>query len=334
MDAAGGLAPTVGVCAACQALGVSRESYYRHRRPKRVPKPRPTPERALDKAERQQVLDTLHSEPFIDKAPAEVYATLLDEEIYLCSIRTMYRILDDNREVRDRRNQRRHPSYHKPVLTATAPNQIWSWDITKLLGPAKGIYYCLYLMLDIFSRYVVGWMVADTENAALAQRFIRETLEKHEILPGDITVHSDRGSPMTATSTAQLMATLGVTKSHSRPHVSNDNPYSEAHFKTLKYRPDFPDRFGSQQHAVGFHRDFIRWYNDEHRHSGIGLLTPASVHFGRAREILTQRQQILTAAFEKHPERFVRRPPRPPQLPTAVWINEPTEEETIETIAH
>ena len=334
MDAAGGLCSSVGVRTACQALGIPRESYYRRGRPKPEPKPRPTPQRALDKAERQEVLDTLHSEPFIDKAPAEVYATLLDKQSYLCSTRTMYRILEDNREVRERRNQRRHPTYHKPVLTATGPNQVWSWDITKLLGPAKGIYFCLYLMLDIFSRYVVGWMVANTENAALAERFIRETLDKHEILPGKTTIHSDRGSPMTATSTAQLMATLGVTKSHSRPHVSNDNPYSEAHFKTLKYRPDFPDRFGSQLHAVSFLRGFIHWYNDDHCHSGIALLTPANVHFGKAPQILAQRQEVLTAAYEKHPERFVRRPPRPPELPKAVWINQPTEEETIKTTTH
>jgi putative transposase len=324
----------VGIVAACQALGVARESYYRDRRPKRIPKPRPTPKRALGQSERQEVLDTLHSESFVDKAPAEVYATLLDNKAYLCSTRTMYRILEDNREVRERRNQRRHPTYHKPVLTATAPNQVWSWDITKLLGPVKGNYFCLYLMLDIFSRYAVGWMVAETENAALGQRFIRETLDKHQVLPGTITIHSDRGVPMTATSTAQLMATLGVTKSHSRPHVSNDNPYSEAHFKTLKYRPDFPNRFGSQQHCLSFMRDFIRWYNDEHRHSGIGLLTPASVHFGQAPQILAQRQEVLTAAYETHPERFVRRPPRPPELPTAVWINQPTEEDTIDTVAH
>ncbi len=334
MNAAGGLASDVGVRAACQALGIPRESYYRRGRPKREPRPRPTPQRALDQEERQAVLDTLHSEPFVDKAPAEVFATLLDNKSYLCSTRTMYRILEANREVRERRNQRRHPTYHKPVLTATGPNQVWSWDITKLLGPAKGTHFCLYLMLDIFSRYVVGWMLANTENAALAERFIRETLEKHEVLPGKMTIHSDRGTPMTATSTAQLLATLGVTKSHSRPHVSNDNPFSEAHFKTLKYRPDFPDRFGSQQHAVSFLRDFIHWYNDEHCHSGVGLLTPASVHFGQAPKILAQRQEVLTAAYQTHPERFVRRPPRPPELPETVWINQPPEEEIAETGAH
>jgi putative transposase len=269
------------------------------------------------------VLDVLHAERFVDKAPAEVYAALLDEGRYLCSIRTMYRILHDAQEVRERRNQLRHPAYVKPQLVATGPNQVWSWDITKLLGPAKWTYYYLYVILDIFSRFAVGWMLAHRENAGLAQRLIRETLLKWNVPRDQLVVHSDRGPSMRSQTVAQLLATLGITKSHSRPRVSNDNPFSESQFKTLKYRPEFPKRFASFQHALSFCRQFFPWYNQQHYHWGLGLLTPATVHFGLADSVLAARQRVLEAAHVAHPERFVRQPPKPLPLPKAVWINPP-----------
>jgi len=280
------------------------------------------------------VLDVLHSERFVDTSPAEVVATLMDEQEYLCSERTMYRILSSEDEVRERRNQLRHPHYAKPELLATGPNQVWSWDITKLKGPVKWTYFYLYVMLDIFSRYVVGWMIAQRENAQLAQRLIRESYEKENIEPGQLTIHSDRGSPMKAKSTGQFLADLGVTKSHSRPHVSDDNPYSESQFKTCKYRPGFPDRFGSQQHALGWGRVFFPWYNQEHRHSGIAMLTPEMVHRGLAEEVLSKRHEVALAAYHAHPERFVNGPPRQAGLPHAVWINPPQLGETTEGELH
>ena len=290
-----------------------RASYYRSKSPaRRVDESaRRPPARSLSQPQRQRVLEELHSERFVDKAPAEAYATLLDEGIYLCSVRTMYRILADADEVRERRNQVRRPNYKKPELLATGPNEVWSWDITKLLGPAKWSYFYLYVILDIFSRYVVGWMIASRESADLAKRLIRETVEKQDVAPDQLIIHSDRGPSMKSHGVAQLLGALGVTKSHSRPHVSNDNPFSESQFKTLKYRPDFPKRFGSQQDAHAFCQEFFRWYNDQHYHSGIGLLTPAMVHYGRVKNILRQRQQILDAAFAAHPERFVRGRPSP-----------------------
>lgn len=321
------LAVDLPVVPCCTALGVSRASYYRRQQPRRTPpapRTRPTPARALSSPERQAVLDTLHSERFVDRAPAEVYATLLDENTYLCSIRTMYRVLHQAQEVRERRNQLRHPRYQKPELLATTPNQVWSWDITKLLGPAKWTYFYLYVMLDVFSRYVVGWLLAQRESADLARRLIRESCDKQRLDPQQLTIHSDRGPSMRSQSVAQLLATLGVTKSHSRPHVSNDNPFSESQFKTLKYRPEFPDRFDSQEHGLDFCRTFFPWYNHEHHHWGLGLLTPAAVHFGQATQLLAARQNTLTAAYLAHPERFVRRAPKPLLLPTAVWINPPT----------
>ncbi len=281
------------------------------------------PTRALSVPQRQRVLEELHSERFVDKAPAETYAALLDEGVYLCSVRTMYRILSDADEVRERRNQVRHPHYQKPELLATGPNQVWSWDITKLLGPAKWTYFYLYVILDIFSRYVVGWMIASRESAHLAQRLIRETVEKQGVAQNQLIIHSDRGPSMKSHGVAQLLGALGITKSHSRPHVSNDNPFSESQFKTLKYRPDFPSRFGSQQDAHTFCREFFAWYNDEHYHWGIGLLTPAAVHDGRADEILAKRQTVLDAAYAHYPERFVNKIPSPPARPMAVWINPP-----------
>jgi putative transposase len=326
MDATEKLAPEVGTAGACRALGVARATLYRRRNPaepKSEERPRRRQPRALSQRERQDVLDVLHCDRFVDKAPAAVYASLLDENTYFCSIRTMYRILHDAREVRERRNQLRHPKYKKPELLATAPNQVWSWDITKLLGPAKWTYYYLYVILDIYSRYAVGWMLASRENADLAKRLIRDTIEKENVDAEKLTIHSDRGPAMKSHTVAQLLATLGVTKSHSRPHVSNDNPFSESQFKTLKYRPEYPHRFGSQEDAHGFTRRFFHWYNHEHYHWGIGLLTPAMVHYGQAAEALSARRQVLQAAYAAHPERFVRKPPEPPELPAAVWINPP-----------
>lgn len=324
MNATADLATLVGTVAACRALGVSRASYYRRRANVAAPAPdRPRPMRALSQEERHNVLAVLHSPRFVDKTPAEVYATLLDEGTYLCSMRTMYRILAAEDEVRERRNQLRHPQYEKPELLATRPNQVWSWDITKLLGPAKWTYYYLYVILDIFSRYVVGWMLASRENAQLAQRLIRETIARQLVQADELVIHSDRGSAMKSHAVAQLLATLGVTKSHSRPHVSNDNPFSESHFKTMKYRPDFPDRFGSHEDALAFCQQFFRWYNEDHYHSGIGMLTPAMLHHGQADAILAQRQCVLRAAYAAHPDRFVHKPPQPTSGPTEVWINRP-----------
>jgi len=325
MIAAEDLATTVGTAPACKALGVARAAIYRRRRPKAVrPRaPRPKPERALAAEERAAVLETLNSERFADKAPAEIQATLLDEGTYLCSVRTMHRILAENGQVRERRNQLRHPAYKKPELLATGPNQVWSWDITKLRGPAKSSHFSLYVILDVFSRYVVGWLVATGESAALADQLIAATCAKEKIVPGQLTLHADRGSSMTSKPVGFLLADLGVTKTHSRPHVSDDNPYSEAQFKTLKYRPDFPDRFGSLEDARAFCQRFFEWYNREHRHSGIAMLTPDAVHHGRAESVLAHRQAVLAAAYSARPERFVRRAPTPRAMPTEVWINKP-----------
>ena len=401
----------MGVRAACKALRVAHSTYYRRRRPKKTGQrqPRPTPARALSEAERTEVFEVLCSSRFADRAPAEVYATLLDEGVYLCSERTMYRILAENQAVRERRAQRSHPNHPKPEVVARAPNEVWSWDVTRLLGPRKGQYFYLYVILDIFSRYVTGWMVAERETAGLAGRLIEESCLKHGVRPQVLTLHSDRGSPMTAKCTAQLLADLGVTQSLSRPRVSNDNPYSEAQFKTnstaftwrcpecpsssdrsrpglapdaldavaaaeaartgcrvqvakdrrpvealrvlrrlarprssaagrpcssfttrssplpdeVKYHPGFPGRFSNIEEAKEFCRSFFPWYNTEHRHGGIGLLTPAQVHFGDAPEVIRQRQDVLAAAYAARPERFVAGPPRASELPAQVWINPP-----------
>lgn len=324
MEMLGEMGPKLGVAPMCAALDVRRATYYRRRRPKPRPSTRrPRPPRTLPAAERATVLDVLHEPRFADQAPAEVYSQLLDEKRYLCSERTMYRILAENQEVRERRNQLRHPAYSPPQLLATRPNQLWSWDITKLLGPAKWTYFYLYVILDVFSRYVVGWLVAHRESAVLAEKLIRVTCVRQGIVPGELTIHADRGSSMVSKPVALLMADLGVTKTHSRPHVSNDNPFSEAQFKTMKYRPEFPDRFGSIFHARGFCGTFFPWYNTEHHHSGIGLLTPEDVHFGRAPSRIAARAHVLAAAYAAHPERFVRGVPQPPAVPTAVWINPP-----------
>ena len=314
---------TMGTAAACDALGVAPATVYRQRQPAEPVAARPASPRALALSERQVVLDTLHTERFLDQAPAQVHATLLDEGVYLCSPRTMYRILDGADEVKERRDQVCRPHYAKPELMATQPNELWSWDITKLLGPAKWTYFYLYVILDVFSRYVVGWMVAPHESAALAERLIKDTCTKQAIEPGQLTLHADRGSSMRSKPVALLLADLGVVKTHSRPQVSNDNPFSEAQFKTLKYWPAFPERFGALEDARAFGQRFFAWYNDEHHHSGLGYLTPAMVHYGAAEGIRDQRQTVLAAAYGAHPERFVRGIPRPAELPHTVWINPP-----------
>jgi putative transposase len=317
------LAPTVGVTTACQDLGVPRSSLYRARQPLPPAKPRPKSSRALSEEERAEVRAVLNSERFQDCPPRQVYATLLDEETYLCHWRTMYRILKEHNEVSERRNQLKHPRYAKPELVATGPNQLWSWDITKLRGPAKWHYYYLYVILDVFSRYAVGWLLAEQESAKLAETLIAETCTKQHISRDELTLHADRGGPMKAKTVGQLLIDLGITKSHSRPHVPDDNPYSEAHFKTLKYHPDFPDRFGSFQEALTWARRFFPWYNHQFYHSSLGLLTPASVHYGQAEIILDHRQQVLQVAYQAHPERFVQGRPQQPTLPAEVWINQP-----------
>ena len=324
MQSVSELGPRLGIAPTCRALDVSRSSYYRRRRPQRALSRRPSP-RALSVGERREVLDTLDEPRFADLAPAQVYATMLDEGRYLCSERTMYRILQANQETRERRDQLRHPRYAAPELLATRPNELWSWDITKLLGPAKWTYFYLYVILDVFSRYVVGWMVAHRELALLAERLIAETCARQGIEEGELTIHADRGPSMTSKPVAFLLADLGVTKTHSRPHVSNDNPFSEAQFKTLKYRPDFPERFGSIQHARAHGTDFFQWYNFEHHHSALGLLTPAVVHHGLSQGVLQKRREVLTRAYVLRPQRFVKGAPKVAGPPLAVWINPPRE---------
>ena len=309
----------------CAGLGVGRASFYRWQRPR---SPSPTERihpRALSVNERQDVLGVLNSERFGDQAPGEVYATLLDEGRYLCSERTMYRILAEHQQVRERRDQLRHPRYQAPELIAGRPNEVWSWDITKLMGPAKWTYFYLYVILDIFSRYVVGWMLAYRESGELAKKLIEQTIERYNIFPGTLTVHADRGAPMRSKVVAFFLAELGVTKTHSRPYVSNDNPYSESQFKTMKYRPEFPERFGCYQDAHRFCGEFFPWYNHEHHHSGLGYLTPYEVHYGLAQKRREQRTAALQLAYEKNPQRFVRGLPKPALLPTAAWINKPKE---------
>lgn len=318
---------------ACALLGASRATVYRRRRPPaaRPPAPRPEPANKLTEAERQQVLAVLRSEEYCDLAPAQVWARLLDDGIYLCSISTMYRLLAIAGENRERRRQRTHPARTKPELIATAPNRVWSWDITKLQGPERGVYYELFVVIDIFSRYVVGWMVAPAETGELAKEFIEDAIAAQGIVRDQLAVHADRGTSMTSKPVAQLLVDLGVARSHSRPHVSNDNPYSEANFKTLKYCPAFPGRFGSIEDARSFCAVFFDHYNHVHRHAGIGLHTPASVHYGTAREIRSQRQVTLDAAYAANPARFRHRPPSPPKLPTVAWINEPSPEALIKS---
>jgi len=335
MEATRTLAEEVGIRPACSALGVSRATFYR-RFPKQkasaipiqeTPPARPEPPLKLSQDEVDEVVEALNCPRFVDRSPRQIWATLLDEDSrYLCSVRTMYRILDQRGEVKERRNQLRHPDYEKPELLATEPNAVWSWDITKLKGPTKGSWYYLYVILDIFSRYVVGWLLAQREEAALAKELIRTTLDKQGIGPDQLMIHADRGPSMTSKTVALLMSELGVGKSHSRPYTSNDNPYSEAQFKTLKYHSSFPERFGSLEDARVFSRGFFDWYNTQHRHTQLALLAPADVHYGRAEAILEQRQAVLNAAYSSRRNRFKNRLPQAGVLPKGVWINPPKKE--------
>ncbi len=323
------LASQIGVKRACAVLNMRRSRVYRERQPKAEPVPRPIPAHALSPEERIHVRDMLNSQRFMDKAPRQVYAALLDEGHYLCHWRTMYRILAAHGEVYERRLIRRHPAYQKPELLAQAPNQVWSWDITWLRAARKLEKYPLYTVLDIFSRYVVGWMIAEEESSHLAKQLIAETARKQGIQPDQLTLHADNGSPMKGKPLSQLLVDLGITKSHSRPHISDDNPFSEAQFKTMKYRPDYPDRFASIDEARTWVRLFFAYYNDEHYHSGLNLMTPASVHFGAADAIQQHRQSVMAAAFAAQPERFLRGLPVVKRAPTAVYINPPKHTENL-----
>jgi putative transposase len=329
------MAPRIGTRAACAAAGVPQANWYRRHRVSPAPaRPAPVPHRdraqprALAPAERRAILDALHSPRFADLAPGEVWAILLDEGVYLGSQSTFYRLLRRAGETRERRRQAVHPAAVKPELLATGPNQVWSWDITKLHGPAKWTYYYLYVILDIHSRYAVGWMLAARESAVLAEKLIADTCAKQGISRGQLTIHADRGSSMTSKPVAFLLADLGVTQSHSRPHVSNDNPFSESQFKTFKYRPAFPGRFAAIEAARAHCQAFFAWYNHDHRHSGIGLHTPSDLHHGQAAAVRHARAGTLSAAYTAHPERFTSRPPQPPRIPVTTWINPPQPTET------
>jgi len=336
MGAVNILAPEVGLERACAVLRVNRSTVYRNDARRRhlpvlraIPVPRPAPPLAFSHTERQALQEVLCCERFADCSPPTIYATLLDDGIYLGSVRTMYRLLAADGQVRERRNQLTHPAYAKPELLATGPNEVWSWDITKIKGPVKWTYFHLYVILDIFSRYVVGWMIALRESSELAEQLIADTVVKQNIAPGTLTLHADRGTSMRSKVVAQMLADLEVAKSHSRPYVSDDNPFSEAQFKTLKYRPDFPDRFGCIEDARTHCQQFFNWYNDSHRHSGIGFMTPAAVHHGQAEALFRQRADTLDAAFAANPKRFKGNSPQPPKLPIAAWINPPKKEPAI-----
>ncbi len=333
-DAFGELKAVVGTQGACAALGRSRATHYRRCRGPRLgpPAPRPTPPSALSHDERKQVLSLLR-ERFVDAAPAQAWATLLDEGTYLASESTMYRLLRANGEIKERRHQATHPPRTIPELVADEPNRVWSYDVTKLKGPRRGVHYDLFMMIDIYSRFCPGWMVVDQEDGQLAKAWITEVVVSQHIEPGTLTIHADRGSTMTSKPVARLLSDLNIGRTHSRPHVSNDNPYSEAGFKTLKYCPIFPVRFGSRQDAILFCEKFFRYYNEEHHHSGIGLYTPASVHYGHAKAVQEQRAVVLSAAYAAHPERFVHKAPTPPQLPGAAWINKPQPAEVAPKIS-
>ncbi len=318
-------APEVGVVPACRAVEVSRATWYRRRKKDaaRHLAPRHRPARRLSDAERERIVNILCSEEFVDRSPRAVYAILLERGEYLCSVRTMYRILAEQKAVRERRPQRKHPEYSVPICCARRPNDLWSWDITKLAGPHR-TWFSLYVILDVFSRFVVSWLLARRESAFLATRLIEQAIQTHAIDPARLTIHADRGAPMRAKSTIQLMADLGIERSHSRPRVSNDNPFSEAQFKTLKYCPQYPGSFASYEPAKSWSASFFDWYNNDHRHEGIGLFTPADVYTGRHLQLTCARQRVLDDAYAAHPERFVRGRPTPPVVPDEVWINQPT----------
>ena len=323
------LALSIGLKQACDVLGLTRSGIYRCRSGSVISLPRSAPGHALSITEREVVRATLNSERFMDQAPRQVYAALFEDGQYLCHWRTMYRILAAHAEVRERRRLRRHPVYQKPELLATAPNQVWSWDITALRGPSKWTSFPLYVVLDIYSRCVVGWMIAEAETSELAGQLIAASAHKQGIQPDQLILHADNGAPMRGKALSQLLVDLGILKSHSRPHTSDDNPFSEAQFKTLKYRPDFPARFADIEAARTWARRFFRGYNDEHYHSGLNLLTPASVHEGTAVLIQQQRQAVMTTAYAAHPARFRRGHPQVEGAPTAVWINPPQSRENL-----
>jgi len=314
------------VMEACEAVDLARASYYRAKPSTDATEPTRRSHRRLSEDERQSVLDVLTSERFCDKSVRQVWAELIDDGTYYCSVRTMYRILVENEAVRERRDQRRHPEYTRPELLATGPNELWSWDITKLKGPHKWTYYYLYVLMDVWSRKVVGWLLAQRESSTLAVELIRQSCRREGISENQLTVHADRGSSMRSKPVAFLLADLGVTKTHSRPYTSTDNPYSEAGFKTLKYQPEFPERFGSLEDACAFLRHYFDWYNNEHRHSSLGLVTPMQRHHGADKVVYEKRQEVMAAFYEKYPERFVKGMPRPPELPGEVWINKPDQE--------
>jgi putative transposase len=321
------LATLVGVALACSALGVARATFYRGLRIPCAPVVTSAVKRrsplALSLAERETILEVLHAPENVDSSAHTIYARLLDADCYLASVSSFYRILRANAEVRPRRNQLTHPNYVKPELLATAPRQLWSWDITKLKGPGKWQHFHLYVILDVFSRYVVGWMLAARECSELAKELIAATCDKEGIIKDELTLHADRGTSMRSKPVAMLLVDLGVIKSHSRPHVSDDNPFSESQFKTLKYQPDFPERFASMEEARAFCQEFFAWYNNDHLHSGIGYMTPVAMHTGQAAARYTARQVALARAFAQHPERFKGHMPQPPELPTVVGINLP-----------
>ncbi len=326
------LAKQTCVRRAAALLGRPRATHYRRHQPPKLgpPVPRPAPANALTETERQHVLAVLRSPEYSDLAPAQVWARLLDDGVYLCSIATMYRLLAVAGENRERRRQRTHPAKKKPELIARGPNEVWSWDITKLRGPTRGVYYELFVIIDIYSRYVIAWCIAPAETGELAKEFIDAAIQSQGVARNQLTLHADRGTSMTSKPVAQLLVDLGVARSHSRPHVSNDNPYSEAAFKTLKYCPAFPTNFGSIHDARAFCETFFAYYNHEHRHSGIALHTPASVHYGTSTEISAQRAATLDAAYAANPDRFRGRRPAPPKLPTVAWINDPSREALIQ----
>ena len=328
--------PTVPIVQACAALGISRATLYRQTQPVKLfsaPVRAPSPRRLSD-TEQQRLLDVFHSDEFVDQPPHEVYATLLSRGVYIASIRTMYRILTAHGETSERRAQRAPIKHAKPTLLATAPNQVWTWDITKLRGPFPGVFYCLYAILDLFSRMTVGWLLAEHESAELAEHLFAEAVAHHGVEPGKLTVHADRGSAMRSEGLAQLLGSLGVNRSFSRPHVSDDNAFSESQFKTLKYQPDYPDRFASPTHGRGWCQEFFGWYNDHHHHSGLALFTPADVFYGRVEEVAAQRQVALDAAYTAHPERFPNGPPVVRRPPVSVAINPlSVEEATTEPLA-
>jgi putative transposase len=334
-DAITELEPLIGIRAACRATGRAQATHYRRHRqspaPPRPPRRIPVQPRALSTIERNTVRALLNSPDFVDKAPATVYHELLDEGVYLASTSTMYRILHAHDEVKERRRHAVHPARVKPELVATKPNRVWSWDITKLHGPAKWSYFHLYVIIDVYSRYTVGWMIADRESAVLAEQLLAEAISKQNIDRNTLTIHADNGASMASKPVAFLLADLGVTKSHSRPHTSNDNPYSESQFRTLKYRPDFPATFANLQQARQFCRQFFDWYNREHRHSGIAWHTPHNVHHGHATAVHAVRADVLAAAYSRNPERFVHGHPTPADLPSVAWINKPADQELADS---